>query len=124
MRWSGTSGILTLFKTGGEKSSYVGVEFALWLYYCFTTFLYRLSYGCTIILLYRFLDAPMFLLLYRFLDAPMFLLCRGWRRGCSGGGGVENTTDVAADAVATGTGNRRKRVDLTPEAEVTQESKN
>ena len=112
MRRGGISGILTIFKTVGGKCSYVGVEFALWLYYCFTTFLYRLYYRCTIILLYRF------------LDAPMFLLCKGWRRGCSGGGGAENATDVAADAVATGTGDGRERVDLTREAEVTQESKN
>ena len=54
----------------------------------------------------------------------MFLLCKGWWRGCSGGGGVENATDVAADAVATGTGDGRERVNLTPEAEVTQEGKN
>ena len=112
MRVGGISGILTLFKTDGEKSSYVGVEFALWLYYCFTTFLYRLYYRCTIILLYRF------------LDAPMFLPCRGWRWGDSGVEGMENAADVAADAVATGTGDGRKRVDLTREAEVTQESKN
>ena len=59
MRRGGTSGILTIFKTGGGKSSYVRVNFVLWLYYCFTTFLYRLYYRCTIILLYRFLDAPM-----------------------------------------------------------------
>ena len=65
MRRGGISGILTIFKTGGGKSSYVRVNFVLWLYYCFTTFLYRLSYSCTIILLYRF------------LDAPMLLLCRG-----------------------------------------------
>ena len=42
----------------------------------------------------------------------------------AGHGGAADEVDLAADAVATGTGDGRKRVDLTHEAEVTQEGKN